>query len=107
MIRRPPRSTLFPYTTLFRSGISQEEAKELLHRNRIEKLLAVDDKYELRGLITIKDIEKTRAHPNAAKDGEGGLLPGAAVGDGADRDDRVRAPLQAGAGDERRATPPA
>src|SRR5205814_8613146 len=49
-----------------REGISQEEAKELLHRNRIEKLLVVDDKFELRGLITIKDIEKTRAHPNAA-----------------------------------------
>jgi IMP dehydrogenase len=68
-----------------REGISQDEAKELLHRNRIEKLLVVDDKYELKGLITIKDIEKTRAHPNAAKDGKGRLLVGAAVGVGPDR----------------------
>ena len=80
-----------------REGISQEEAKELLHRNRIEKLLVVDDKYELKGLITIKDIEKTRAHPNAAKDGKGRLLVGAAVGVGPDRDERVHALLQAGA----------
>ncbi len=80
-----------------REGISQEEAKELLHRNRIEKLLVVDDKYELKGLITIKDIEKTRAHPNAAKDEKGSLLVGAAVGVGPDRDERVHALLQAGA----------
>ncbi|HZR09133.1 MAG TPA: IMP dehydrogenase [Myxococcales bacterium] len=80
-----------------REGISQDEAKELLHRNRIEKLLVVDDKYELKGLITIKDIEKTRAHPNAAKDGKGSLLVGAAVGVGPDRDERVHALLQAGA----------
>jgi IMP dehydrogenase len=80
-----------------REGISQDEAKELLHRNRIEKLLVVDDKYELRGLITIKDIEKTRAHPNAAKDDKGSLLVGAAVGVGPDRDERVHALLQAGA----------
>jgi IMP dehydrogenase len=80
-----------------REGISQDEAKELLHRNRIEKLLVVDDKYELKGLITIKDIEKTRAHPNAAKDQKGRLLVGAAVGVGPDRDERVHALLQAGA----------
>ena len=80
-----------------REGISQDEAKELLHKNRIEKLLVVDDKYELKGLITIKDIEKTRAHPNAAKDGQGRLLVGAAVGVGPDRDERVHALLRAGA----------
>jgi IMP dehydrogenase len=80
-----------------REGISQDEAKELLHRNRIEKLLVVDEKYELKGLITIKDIEKTRAHPNAAKDAKGRLLVGAAVGVGADRDERVHALLAAGA----------
>ena len=80
-----------------REGISQDEAKELLHRNRIEKLLVVDDKFELKGLITIKDIEKTRAHPNAAKDSKGRLLVGAAVGVGPDRDERVHALLAAGA----------
>ena len=79
-----------------REGISQEEAKVLLHKNRIEKLLVVDDQYELKGLITIKDIEKTRAHPFAAKDSKGRLLVGAAVGVGADRDERVQALLAAG-----------
>jgi IMP dehydrogenase len=80
-----------------RENITQDEAKELLHRNRIEKLLVVDDKYELKGLITIKDIEKTLAHPAAAKDGKGRLLVGAAVGVGPDRDERVHALLAAGA----------
>src|SRR3954463_2015274 len=79
-----------------REGISQDEAKELLHENRIEKLLVVDEKFELKGLITIKDIEKTRAHPHAAKDSKGRLLVGAAVGVGADRDERVHALLAAG-----------
>jgi len=80
-----------------REGISQDQAKELLHKNRIEKLLVVDEKFELKGLITIKDIEKTRAHPNAAKDDHGRLLVGAAVGVGPDRDERVHALLRAGA----------
>ena len=80
-----------------REGISQDEAKVLLHKNRIEKLLVVDEKHELKGLITIKDIEKTRAHPNAAKDLKGRLLVGAAVGVGPDRDERVAALLAAGA----------
>src|SRR2546421_5877239 len=80
-----------------REGISQDEAKELLHKNRIEKLLVVDEKFELKGLITIKDIEKTRAHPNAAKDEHGRLLVGAAVGAAPDRDERVHALLRAGA----------
>ena len=79
-----------------REGISQDEAKELLHRNRIEKLLVVDEKYELKGLITIKDIEKTRMHPHAAKDAKGRLLVGAAVGVGPDRDERVQALINAG-----------
>ena len=79
-----------------REGISMDEAKELLHRNRIEKLLVVDEKYELKGLITIKDIEKTRMHPHAAKDAKGRLLVGAAVGVGPDRDERVQALVSAG-----------
>jgi len=80
-----------------REGISLDDAKQLLHKNRIEKLLVVDDKFELRGLITIKDIEKTAQHPNAAKDGQGRLLVAAAVGVGPDRDERVSALLRAGA----------
>ena len=52
--------------------VSQAEAQQLLHQHRIEKLLVVDEDYALKGLITIKDIEKRRTHPNAAKDAKGG-----------------------------------
>ncbi len=79
-----------------REGLSQDEAKDLLHKNRIEKLLVVDDQFHLKGLITIKDIEKTRAHPLAAKDGKGRLLCGAAVGV-VDYQERVEALVKAGA----------
>jgi IMP dehydrogenase len=79
-----------------REGISQAEATELLHKNRIEKLLVVNDDFELKGLITIKDIEKNRAHPDAAKDPKGRLLCAAAVGIGGDRDQRIEALLRAG-----------
>jgi len=66
-----------------REGVSQDEAKELLHRNRIEKLLVVDDKYRCVGLITVKDIEKAVANPNSCKDEQGRLRVAAAttVGD--------------------------
>jgi len=69
-------------------GVSQEEAKKLLHSNRIEKLLVVDDKYHCIGLITVKDMEKAKANPDAIKDSKGRLRVGAAstVGDkGLDR----------------------
>ena len=79
-----------------RPGVSKAAALELLHSNRIEKLLLVDDQGELRGLMTIKDIEKSRTHPNAAKDGKGRLLCAAAVGVGPDREERVSALLKAG-----------
>jgi IMP dehydrogenase len=77
-------------------GVSKRAAMELLHENRIEKLLLIDDQGELRGLMTIKDIEKTRAFPSAAKDAKGRLLCGAAVGVGPDREARVDALLRAG-----------
>src|SRR5512140_1738417 len=80
-----------------KEGIRQEEALELLHSNRLEKLLVVNEEFELRGLITVKDIEKTRSHPNAAKDKQGRLLCGAAVGVSLDREERVEALLKAGA----------
>ncbi|HTP25520.1 MAG TPA: IMP dehydrogenase [Anaeromyxobacteraceae bacterium] len=80
-----------------REGVTIEEAKELLHRHRIEKLLVVNESFELRGLITIKDIEKIQRHPNAAKDRWGRLLCGAAVGVGQDREARVSALLRVGA----------
>jgi IMP dehydrogenase len=78
-------------------GTTLEEAKHHLHANRIEKLLVVDDNNKLRGLITIKDIEKIRKYPNSCKDSLGRLRVGAAIGVGGDRDERVQALLDAGA----------
>jgi IMP dehydrogenase len=80
-----------------REGVDIEDAKVLLHQHRIEKLLVVNEAFELRGLITIKDIEKVQKHPNAAKDRLGRLLCGAAVGVGPDREARIAALLKAGA----------
>ncbi|MEW6672350.1 MAG: IMP dehydrogenase [Thermodesulfobacteriota bacterium] len=78
-------------------GIALEESKKLLHKHRIEKLLVVDKKGRLKGLITIKDIEKIRKYPNACKDKLGRLRVGAAVGVGPDMEERAEALLQAGA----------
>ena len=77
-------------------GISLEDSKELLHRNRIEKLIVIDGAGKLRGLITIKDIEKAQQHPHAVKDEHGRLRVGAAVGVGPDREARMEALLTAG-----------
>ena len=79
-----------------KSSISLEESKKLLHKHRIEKLLVVDDEYNLKGLITIKDIEKIKKYPNACKDSLGRLRVGAAVGI-LDREQRVEALMNAGA----------
>lgn len=65
-----------------RDGISREEAKRILHKHRIEKLLVVDDAYRCIGLITVKDIEKSERFPNACKDVQGRLRVGAATGVG-------------------------
>ncbi len=77
-------------------GTTLEAAKGLLHKNRIEKLLVVGGDGLLKGLVTIKDIEKAQQHPYAAKDDFGRLRVGAAVGVGPDRDERVDALLKAG-----------
>lgn len=77
-------------------GTTLEEAKELLQKYRIEKLPVVDKNFKLKGLITIKDIEKARKYPNACKDSLGRLRVGAAVGVGPDRDARVEALIKAG-----------
>jgi IMP dehydrogenase len=77
-------------------GTSLEEAKEILHRHRIEKLPVVDEEFNLKGLITIKDIEKRIKYPNACKDVLGRLRVGAAVGVGPDELDRVPALLRVG-----------
>jgi len=78
-------------------GITLEDSKKLLHKHRIEKLLVVDEKGVLTGLITIKDIEKIKKYPNACKDSMGRLRVGAAVGVGADMEKRTDALLKAGA----------
>ncbi|MEN6359592.1 MAG: IMP dehydrogenase, partial [Smithella sp.] len=78
-----------------KSNITLEESKKLLHRHRIEKLLVVDDEYRLKGLITIKDIEKIKRYPSACKDSMGRLRVGAAVGI-IDREPRIEALLAAG-----------
>ncbi|HOD75715.1 MAG TPA: IMP dehydrogenase, partial [Syntrophorhabdaceae bacterium] len=79
-----------------KEGIGLEESKKILHKHKIEKLLVVDRNFDLKGLITIKDIEKMRKYPNSCKDQLGRLRVGAAVGVGPDRDERVEALLRAG-----------
>ncbi len=74
-----------------REDASQDEVMELLHRHRIEKVLVVNDDFELRGLITVKDIQKSTDFPNAAKDSQERLLVAAAVGVGGDTEERVAA----------------
>jgi IMP dehydrogenase len=77
-------------------GVDLDTAKELLHQHRIEKLLVVDDRLELKGLITVKDIEKKIQYPNASKDDRGRLRVGAAVGVGPDWEERVETLVRAG-----------
>ena len=77
-------------------GTTLEQAKSILHDNRIEKLLIVDDKNTLKGLITIKDIEKTIQYPHSCKDSHGRLRVGAAVGVSKDREERLHALVNAG-----------
>jgi IMP dehydrogenase len=79
-----------------REGVDMAEAKRLLHKRRIEKLLVVDQDYRCVGLITVKDIEKAQRHPNAAKDEQGRLRVGAATGVGDDGVRRAEALFEAG-----------
>lgn len=77
-------------------GTTLKEAEEILQEHKIEKLPLVDEDYRLKGLITIKDIEKAEKYPNAAKDEQGRLLVGAAVGTSRDNWDRIEALVDAG-----------
>ena len=77
-------------------GASKDEIQNLLHEHRIEKVLVVDDDFKLRGLVTVKDIQKSTDHPNACKDSNGRLRVGAAVGVTGDTDQRVALLTQAG-----------
>ncbi|MET4675075.1 MULTISPECIES: IMP dehydrogenase [unclassified Luteibacter] len=79
-----------------KEGASHDEVLELLHRNRIEKVLVVNDGFQLRGLITVKDIQKARDNPNAAKDSHERLVVGAAVGVGGDTERRIELLVEAG-----------
>lgn len=97
-MQEPVRSVMTPRERLVtvREGASRDEVQRLLHEHRIEKVLVVDDGFNLRGLITVKDIQKSSDYPNACKDADGRLLAAAAVGVGADTDERVEALVRAG-----------
>ncbi|MCB2010724.1 MAG: IMP dehydrogenase [Geminicoccaceae bacterium] len=77
-------------------SVTRSEARQLLHRHRIEKLLVVDESYRLKGLITVKDIEKAQRFPEAAKDEQGRLRVGAATGTGDDGYERAMSLIEAG-----------
>jgi len=79
-----------------KEGAKPDAARELLHKHRIEKVLVVNEDFDLRGLITVKDINKAEKYPNACKDPEGSLRVGASVGTSPDTDDRVAALVSAG-----------
>ncbi len=79
-----------------REGASDDEVLQLMHRYRIEKVLVVNEQFKLRGLITVKDIQKARDNPNAAKDSAERLAVGAAVGTGGDTEQRIAALVEAG-----------
>ncbi len=95
---QPIRKIMTPRSKLVtvREGAGREEVVALLHKHRLERVLVVNDAFELRGLITVKDIDKSTEHPLACKDALGRLRVGAAVGVGPDNDERVAALVEAG-----------
>ena len=95
---QPVRNIMTPRERLVtvREGTSREEATALLHTHRLERVLVINDDWELKGLITVKDIQKSREHPLASKDERGRLRVGAAVGVGEGTEERVAALAEAG-----------
>ena len=95
---QPVKNIMTPRDRLVtvKEGASSEEAMRLLHEHRLERVLVVDDNFELKGLITVKDILKSSEHPNACKDHLGRLRVGAAVGVGEGTEERVQSLLEAG-----------
>jgi IMP dehydrogenase len=95
---QPVKSIMTPQRRLItvREGASREEAKELMHRHRLERVLVIDEEFHLKGLVTVKDITKESEHPHAAKDPHGKLRVGAAVGVGEGTEERVAALVEAG-----------
>jgi IMP dehydrogenase len=94
----PVSSIMTPRERLItvREGATLEEAKTLMHSHKLERVLVVNEAFELRGLMTVKDILKRTEHPNASKDEFGKLRVGAAVGVGPDTDERVELLVKAG-----------
>ncbi|MFX4228303.1 MAG: IMP dehydrogenase [Porticoccaceae bacterium] len=94
----PVSSVMTPREKLVtvKEGTSSEEAQRLLHKHRIEKILVVNDNFDLRGLITVKDIDKAERYPHAAKDDQGQLLAGACIGTSGETEERVEALVRAG-----------
>ena len=90
-LEQPIKNIMTPRERLItvKEGAKKEEIMRLLHQHRLERLLVIDGKDNLKGLITVKDIQKSTDHPNACKDSKGRLRVGAAVGVGADTDKRV------------------
>ena len=90
-LKQPIKNIMTPRERLItvKEGAKKEEIMRLLHQHRLERLLVIDGKDNLKGLITVKDIQKSTDHPNACKDSKGRLRVGAAVGVGADTDKRV------------------
>ena len=95
---RPVADIMTPQSRLVTvpEGSSRADAVAELHKHRIEKVLVVNDAFELRGMITVKDIQKASDYPHACKDGQARLITGAAVGTGEDTEDRVAALIDAG-----------
>ena len=95
---QPIANLMTPKTRLVtvKESAERELVQKLLHKHRIEKVLVVNDQYQLQGMITVKDILKEQAKPMACKDKQGQLRVGAAVGTGADTDDRIAALAAAG-----------
>jgi IMP dehydrogenase len=95
---QPIRNIMTPRERLVtvREGASREEAMALLHKHRLERVLVINDAFELKGLITVKDIQKSSEHPLASKDEKGRLRVGAAVGVGEGTEERVAALVEAG-----------
>jgi IMP dehydrogenase len=96
---QPVKHIMTPQRKLItvREGASREEAMALMHRHRLERVLVVGEEFQLKGLVTVKDILKESEHPNACKDRHGKLRVGAAVGVGEGTDERVAALVEAGA----------
>ena len=95
---QPVKNIMTPRQRLItvKEGVGSEDAKRLLHQHRLERVLVVNENFELRGLITVKDILKSSEHPNASKDPLGRLRVGAAVGVGEGTEERVELLLEAG-----------